>query len=168
MGGEENPPIFVYDTSGPIPTRTPKSTSAQVCPRRAATGLLNVMIPNCWTPTSDYGKQRLEDEKLRALRFDLHRTPRRAKPGQNVSQMHYARKGIMPDGVYRHRKPEPRLSGKPAATGERGAHGGDDDAPARRQFRRGTAGRNHAGICARWRADAPLFPPISTIPKANR
>ena len=96
MGGEENPPIFVYDTSGPytdpnaeidIRTGLPALRGAWIA-ERDDTELLG-------GPTSDYGKQRLEDEKLRALRFDLHRTPRRAKPGQNVSQMHYARKGII-------------------------------------------------------------------------
>ena len=37
----------------------------------------------------------LRDPKLTELRFNLQRKPRRAKPGMNVSQMHYARKGII-------------------------------------------------------------------------
>ena len=76
-------------------------------------------------PTSNYGKQRLEDEKLKALRFDLHRTPRRAKPGQNVSQMHYARKGIItPEMEFiaiRENQNRAAYLESLAATGERGA-----------------------------------------------
>jgi phosphomethylpyrimidine synthase len=46
-------------------------------------------------PSSAYGQARLDDDKLAALRFNLTRQPRRAKPGKNVSQMHYARHGIV-------------------------------------------------------------------------
>ena len=126
MGGEENPPIFVYDTSGPytdpnaeidIRTGLPALRGDWIA-ERDDTELLD-------GPTSDYGKQRLEDEKLRALRFDLHRTPRRAKPGQNVSQMHYARKGIItPEMEFiaiRENQNRAAYLESLAATGERGA-----------------------------------------------
>ncbi|MNM51911.1 Phosphomethylpyrimidine synthase [compost metagenome] len=46
-------------------------------------------------PTSDYGIARLADPKLAELRFNLHRKPRRAVAGKNVTQMHYARRGII-------------------------------------------------------------------------
>ena len=46
-------------------------------------------------PSSDYGQQRLEDPKTAELRFEHIRKPRRAKAGHNVSQMHYARQGII-------------------------------------------------------------------------
>ena len=126
MGGEENPPIFVYDTSGSytdpnaeidIRTGLPALRGDWIA-ERDDTELLD-------GPTSDYGKQRLEDEKLRALRFDLHRTPRRAKPGQNVSQMHYARKGIItPEMEFiaiRENQNRAAYLESLAATGERGA-----------------------------------------------
>src|SRR5205823_14020922 len=45
--------------------------------------------------SSAYGRGRLADTELAGMRFDLHRKPRRAKPGCNVSQMHYARRGIV-------------------------------------------------------------------------
>jgi phosphomethylpyrimidine synthase len=45
--------------------------------------------------SSDYGQQRLADPDLAAMRFNLQHTPRRAKPGKNVTQMHYARQGII-------------------------------------------------------------------------
>ena len=126
MGGEENPPIFVYDTSGPYTDPNAKiDIRAGLHPLRAEwiserndTELLD-------GPTSYYGKLRLEDEKLKALRFDLHRTPRRAKPGQNVSQMHYARKGIItPEMEFiaiRENQNRAAYLESLAATGERGA-----------------------------------------------
>ena len=45
--------------------------------------------------TSEYGRMRATDPKLAELRFQHIRKPLRAKAGQNVSQMHYARKGII-------------------------------------------------------------------------
>src|SRR5678815_5394537 len=45
--------------------------------------------------TSAYGRTRLADPELTGLRFELHRKPRRAKSGANVTQMHYARRGIV-------------------------------------------------------------------------
>ena len=126
MGGEENPPIFVYDTSGPytdpnaeidIRTGLPALRGDWIA-ERDDTELLD-------GPTSDYGKQRMEDEKLRALRFDLHRTPRRAKLGQNVSQMHYARNGIItPEMEFiaiRENQNRAAYLESLTATGERGA-----------------------------------------------
>ena len=126
MGGEENPPIFVYDTSGPY-----TDPHAEIDIRKGLRPLRGDWIAErddtelLDGPTSDYGKQRLEDEKLRALRFDLHRTPRRAKPRQNVSQMHYARKGIItPEMEFiaiRENQNRAAYLESLAATGERGA-----------------------------------------------
>ncbi len=96
MGAEKNPPLYVYDTSGPYtdPCVT-IDIRAGLTPIRAAwinerndTELLT-------GPTSAFGQTRLNDPKLVALRFNLHRQPRRAKAGRNVTQMHYARQGII-------------------------------------------------------------------------
>ena len=46
-------------------------------------------------PSSRFGVERLADPKLTELRFNLHRSPRRACAGANVTQMHYARRGIV-------------------------------------------------------------------------
>ena len=46
-------------------------------------------------PSSDFGRQRLADPATANLRFEHIRKPRRAKAGHNVSQMHYARQGII-------------------------------------------------------------------------
>ena len=96
FGGEKNPPIYVYDTSGPYtdPAVAIDIRSGLPCPRtpwiveRGDTDEL----PG---PTSAYGLERLADPALAALRFNLERKPRRSKSGANVSQMHYARKGII-------------------------------------------------------------------------
>lgn len=93
---EENPPIYVYDTSGPYTDPDVKIDIRDgLAPLRQGwieerndTQILD-------GPSSDYGRQRLDDEKLTALRFNLTRPVRRAKPGKNVSQMHYARQGIV-------------------------------------------------------------------------
>ena len=96
FGAERNAPMFVYDTSGPYTDP------------RAAIDIRNGLAPmrERWIeeradtelmagPTSIYGRARLDDAKLAQMRFNLHRTPRRARSGVNVSQMHYARKGII-------------------------------------------------------------------------
>ncbi len=96
FGAEANPPVFVYDTSGPYTDPAAKiDIRAGLAPLRAGwiaersdTELLD-------GPTSRYGRERLEDPKLAELRFELARTPRRAKAGANVTQMHYARRGIV-------------------------------------------------------------------------
>jgi phosphomethylpyrimidine synthase len=96
FGGEKNPPIFVYDCSGPYTDPSVKvdvrdglaSLRAKWIEERADTELLSSL-------TSDYGRTRKADAKLDELRFNLQRQPRRAKPGANVTQMHYARRGIV-------------------------------------------------------------------------
>ena len=96
MGAETNPPIYVYDCSGPY---TDPAVRIDIRAGLAAlregwiaerddTETLNKL-------TSDYGRQRLNDPELAEMRFDLKRAPRRAKAGKNVSQMHYARAGII-------------------------------------------------------------------------
>jgi phosphomethylpyrimidine synthase len=96
FGAEKNPPIYVYDTSGvytdpevsiDIRSGLPTPRAAWI-DERADTETLT-------GPSSEYGVERLNDPKLAALRFNLHRKPRRALPGKNVSQMHYARAGII-------------------------------------------------------------------------
>ena len=96
FGGEPNPPVFVYDTSGPY-----TDPAARIDIRRGLPALRRTWIAERADteelpgPTSSYGQQRLADKDLDALRFDLQRKPRRAKDGANVTQMHYARAGII-------------------------------------------------------------------------
>jgi phosphomethylpyrimidine synthase len=94
FGGERNPPVFVYDCSGPYSDPAAKIDIRKGLPAlrqqwieaRNDTVLLD-------GPSSSFGKERLADAKLAEMRFDLKRNPRKGRG--NVSQMHYARKGII-------------------------------------------------------------------------
>ncbi|WP_343587345.1 phosphomethylpyrimidine synthase ThiC [Herbaspirillum sp.] len=96
FGSEKNPPIYVYDTSGPYTDPDVKiDIRAGLDTPRLPWILERNDTEELPGPTSEYGQQRLNDPALAELRFNLHRKPRRAKAGGNVSQMHYARKGII-------------------------------------------------------------------------
>ena len=93
---EINPPVTVYDPSG---VYTDPDVSIDV-----RQGIQNVR--SAWIEergdtetlpsiTSRYGQRRQIDPALKSLRFAHLRPPRRAKAGQNVTQMHYARRGII-------------------------------------------------------------------------
>ncbi|MBV8261736.1 MAG: phosphomethylpyrimidine synthase ThiC [Paraburkholderia sp.] len=97
FGGEKNPPIYVYDTSGPYTDPEAKIDIRAGLPalrqnwieKRGDTEALPGL-------SSEYGRERAADQATAELRFPgLHRTPRRAKAGNNVTQMHYARQGII-------------------------------------------------------------------------
>ncbi len=94
---EPNTPLRVYDTSGPYTDPT-----VDIDIRKG----LPYMVRQQWlidrgdseelaAGSADYTRQRLADKSLDKLRFDLKRKPRRAKPGKNVTQLHYARQGII-------------------------------------------------------------------------
>jgi phosphomethylpyrimidine synthase len=96
FGAEQNPPVTVYDTSGPytdpdaridLMKGLPSVRSAWI-EERADTVLLD-------GPSSAFGHERQSDPGLAPLRFEHIRQPRRAKPGANVTQMHYARRGLI-------------------------------------------------------------------------
>ncbi len=95
-GVETNPPITVYDTSGPYTDPQVSVDLLKGIPdvrshwieERGDTELLS-------GPSSDFGQARQNDDQLAHLRFEHIRQPRRAKAGQNVTQMHYARQGII-------------------------------------------------------------------------
>ena len=96
LGGEHNPPLMVYDTSGVY-------TDPDV------TIDLNKGLPNIresWIEqrndseildqlSSEFGRQRLRDIRTAAIRFAHIQKPRKAKCGRNITQMHYAKQGII-------------------------------------------------------------------------
>ncbi|MBI5659526.1 MAG: phosphomethylpyrimidine synthase ThiC, partial [Nitrosomonadales bacterium] len=96
MGVEKNPPIYVYDCSGPY-----TDPAARIDIRSGLPALREKWIAErndteqLAAPSSAYGQQRLADPLLAELRFNLRRAPRRAKAGANITQMHYARRGII-------------------------------------------------------------------------
>src|SRR6478609_5801002 len=96
FGAEANPPLAVYDTSGPYTDPDARIDVRQGLPAlRAAWIDARGDTMTLDAPTSAFGRARLADPALAGFRFDLHRPPRRAKPGVNVTQMHYARPGIV-------------------------------------------------------------------------
>jgi phosphomethylpyrimidine synthase len=96
FGAEKNPPIYVYDTSGPYSDPDVKiDIRSGLATPRTPWILERDDTDELAGPSSAYGIERLNDPALAALRFNLHRKPRRAKAGKNVSQMHYARQGII-------------------------------------------------------------------------
>jgi phosphomethylpyrimidine synthase len=96
FGAEKNPPVYVYDTSGPYTDPNAKiDIRSGLAPLRGQWISERNDTEELAGPTSLYGIERLNDPKLAELRFNLHRKPRRAKAGKNVTQMHYARQGIV-------------------------------------------------------------------------
>ncbi len=93
---EPNPPIYVYDTSGPYGDPGVKIDLLKGLPDVRADWILERDDTELLQgPTSEYGKERQSDPELANLRFEHIRAPRRAKAGRNVTQMHYARQGII-------------------------------------------------------------------------
>src|SRR6266480_833234 len=96
FGAEKNDPIFVYDTSGPYTDpRVKIDIRTGLAPVRAIWIGARADTEELPGPTSKYGLERLVDPKLAEMRFRLKRKPRRAKSGRNVTQMHYAKRGIV-------------------------------------------------------------------------
>jgi phosphomethylpyrimidine synthase len=96
FGGDKNPPVFVYDTSGPYTDANIRiDIRSGLAPMREKWITERNDTELLTGPSSQYGVERLNDAKLAELRFNLKRQPRRAKAGANVSQMHYAKRGIV-------------------------------------------------------------------------
>ncbi|MBI6120167.1 phosphomethylpyrimidine synthase ThiC [Salegentibacter maritimus] len=93
---EKNDPVLIYDTSGPY-----TDPSIEIDVRKGLRPIRNSWIAGredveqLQGPSSAYGRERGNNEKLEEFRFKRNRKPLKAKPGKNVTQMHYARKGII-------------------------------------------------------------------------
>ena len=96
FGGEINAPVTVYDTSGPY---TDPNVTIDV--RKGLADVRSAWIEDRGDTeklpglSSEFGQRRLNDAELTKMRFAHVRNPRRAKAGHNVSQMHYAKQGII-------------------------------------------------------------------------
>ena len=96
MGGEKNPPVVLYDTSGPY-----TDPDATIDLRKGLEPVRSAWIAERGDTeqlpdySSEFTRRRMRDPQLDPLRFMDERKPLRAKPGRNVSQMHYARQGII-------------------------------------------------------------------------
>lgn len=102
FGGGLNPPITIYDTSGPYSDPDIQVNLMQgLPPVRAAWIEQRNDTLLLAQPSSEYGRMRQSDPRTAHLRFEHHRLPLRARPGRAVTQMHYARRGtITPEMEY--------------------------------------------------------------------
>lgn len=91
-----NPSVTVYDTSGPYTDPSAKINIHQGLERIREPWILERNnVDRLDRFSSKYCNERLNDKALDHMRFSLLTKPLRAKPGQNVTQLHYAKKGII-------------------------------------------------------------------------
>jgi phosphomethylpyrimidine synthase len=96
FGVEKNPPITVYDTSGPYTDPAHRvDLAAGLPPLRAAWIAERGDSEPLEGRSSEFGRRHAAAPELAAIRFPQLPVPRRAKAGANVTQMHYARRGII-------------------------------------------------------------------------
>lgn len=95
-GLEINPPISIYDTSGPYTDEKSEIDIRKGISRIREQWILDRADVEILSGiSSDYGIQRLNDPNLADLRFSYNHKPKRASAGQNVTQLHYAKQGII-------------------------------------------------------------------------
>jgi phosphomethylpyrimidine synthase len=98
LGGtmEKNPPVTVYDTSGPYTDPAKRINVREGLERLREQWIVGRGdVEQLSDVSSEFGKTRLLNSDLEHLRFEHIKKPLRAKPGKNVSQLHYARKGVI-------------------------------------------------------------------------
>ncbi len=92
----ENSPIYVYDTSGVFTDKDVKVDNNKGVPRVREQWILDRGdVEQLDNITSEYGRQRLNDKSLDAIRFPHQIKPYKAKKGKNITQMAYAKAGIV-------------------------------------------------------------------------
>ncbi|MGZ3865724.1 MAG: phosphomethylpyrimidine synthase ThiC [Bacteroidia bacterium] len=93
---EKNDSVTVYDTSGPYTDPNVAIDLKKGLPRLREEWILKRGdVEQLSEISSEYGRQRANDKSLDALRFEHIKKPLKAKPGKNVSQLHYAKQGII-------------------------------------------------------------------------
>ncbi len=92
----QNPPVTVYDTSGPYTDPAAEIDLYRGLPPLRRDWILGRGdVEELSDVSSEYGRRRAADPKLVTVRFPHLRRPLCARPGGNVTQMHYARRGIV-------------------------------------------------------------------------
>ncbi|WP_126652685.1 phosphomethylpyrimidine synthase ThiC [Chryseobacterium aureum] len=95
-GFEDNAPVTIYDTSGPYTDENAVIDIQKGLPRIREQWILDRNDVNILDGiTSEYGKARLADPRLDELRFSYDHKPKVAKEGKEVTQLYYARQGII-------------------------------------------------------------------------
>ena len=91
----ENAPVYIYDTSGAYSDPNQKVDLKKGLPRLREPWIQEREVERLTAISSEYGKMRLADKSLESLRFEHITLPYRAKAGKQVTQMYYAKKGIV-------------------------------------------------------------------------
>lgn len=93
---EPNAPVYIYDTSGPYSDPNYQVDLKKGLPRMREQWIIDRNdTEQLKEVTSEYGKQRLADHSLDHLRFEHIQLPRRAQAGKHITQMAYAKAGII-------------------------------------------------------------------------
>jgi len=93
---EDNPPVTIYDSSGPFTDENIELDIRKGLPRLREPWIFERNdIEQLSEVSSSYGQLRHADASLDALRFEHIKAPLRARSGANVTQLHYAKKGII-------------------------------------------------------------------------
>ena len=91
----ENAPVYIYDTSGAYSDPNQKVDLKKGLPRLREPWIQERDVERLTEISSEYGKMRLADKSLDSLRFDHITLPYRAKAGKQITQMYYAKQGIV-------------------------------------------------------------------------
>ena len=91
----ENAPVYIYDTSGAYSDPEQKVDLKKGLPRLREPWIQERDVERLTEISSEYGKVRLADKSLDSLRFDHITLPYRAKAGKQITQMYYAKQGIV-------------------------------------------------------------------------
>ena len=91
----ENAPVYIYDTSGAYSDPNQKVDLKKGLPRLREPWIQERDVERLTEISSEYGKVRLADKSLDSLRFDHITLPYRAKAGKQITQMYYAKQGIV-------------------------------------------------------------------------
>ena len=92
----KNPSVTVYDTSGPYTDASVQIEVKKGLPRLRENWIMDRDdVEQLPAFSSQYGTERMHDESLDYLRFEHIKMPLRAKAGKNVTQLHYAKQGII-------------------------------------------------------------------------
>jgi phosphomethylpyrimidine synthase len=160
LGGEHNPPVMVYDTSGVYTDPNIQIDLNQGLPSVRQTWIEERQDTDVLSGlTSTFGQERLKDIRTAEIRFAHIQNPRRAKTGRNVTQMHYAKQGII----------TPEMEYIAIRENQRQREGVDMRQHAGQNF----GAKNLTEITPefvrqKWLKDARLFLPILTIQNVNR
>ncbi|ENW78961.1 phosphomethylpyrimidine synthase [Acinetobacter sp. ANC 3929] len=96
LGGEHNPPVMVYDTSGVYTDPNIQIDLNKGLPSVRQTWIEERQDTDVLSGlSSEFGQARLKDIRTAEIRFAHIQNPRRAQTGKNVTQMHYAKQGMI-------------------------------------------------------------------------